>query len=299
MTDETKRKHIWAKTFTSIIGIMLVATLVFSSIVSALGEAFKNSPIYTYLSYGISSIALLCAIALVKFGFKAEMKSLFNRPEKKYIFALPLIAAGCFFAFSNLNVLFVKFLSLFGYVEPNSELPEFSPSTFAILFIVVCVLPAIMEEILFRGFIALDLSFLGVVRSALISALLFALYHLNPAKTLYQFVLGFIFSIVALKSRSIIPGMILHFLNNFVVLIICYAVPGWNGFTGVALIVSIIFGLLCLALGLYMVLKSSNESIDEYKDCKANNIGFVEGLLYLAPGLIVAVAVWITSLFVR
>ena len=163
-----------------------------------------------------------------------------------------------FFAFSSLNTLFIKLLSLFGYVEQASDLPEFSPLTFAVLFLVICVLPAVFEEILFRGLIALDLSFSGVIRSALLSAALFALYHFSPAKTLYQFVLGFVFALVALKSGSVIPGMILHFVNNLVVLILCFAAPEWNGFTGGALAVSIVCGLLCLAAGLYIIMKPNN-----------------------------------------
>ena len=247
MTETINKKHIWAKTFTSVVGAMLVAILVFSAIASSSGEAFKNSPVYTYLSYGISSVALFCALMAVKFGFKAEIKPLFRIPDKKYFLALPLIAAGCFFAFSSLNTLFIKLLSLLGYVEQASDLPEFSPLTFAVLFLVICVLPAVLEEILFRGLIALDLSFSGVIRSALLSAALFALYHFSPAKTLYQFVLGFVFALVALKSGSVIPGMVLHFINNLVVLILCFAAPEWNGFTGGALALSIICGLLCLA----------------------------------------------------
>ena len=298
MTDGTIKKHIWAKTFTSVIGAMLVASLVFSAIVAAAGEAFKSSPVYTYLSYGISSVALLVALAIVKFGFKAEIKPLFKVPQKKYFLALPLIAAGCFFAFSNLNVLFVKFLSLFGYAEETAVLPEFSPLTFTVLFFAICLLPAILEEILFRGLIAMNLSFIGVIRSALLSAALFAFYHFSPAKTLYQFVLGFIFALVALKSGSVIPGTILHFINNLVVLILCFAAPEWNGFTGGALVVSVVCGLILLAAGLYIIMKP-NRTDNTIEKQKTSDNRLIDGLLYLAPGLIVALAVWISNLLAK
>ena len=162
----------------------------------------------------------------------------------------------------------------------------------------ICVLPAVLEEILFRGLIALDLSFLGIVRSALLSAALFALYHFSPAKTLYQFVLGFVFALVALKSGSVIPGMILHFVNNLVVLILCFAAPEWNGFTGGALAVSIVCGLLCLAAGLYIIMKPSKTDKGIEKQ-KTNDNRLIDGLLYLAPGVIVALSLWISNFFVK
>lgn len=298
MTEKINKKHIWAKTFTSVVGAMLVAMLVFSAIASSSGEAFKQSPVYTYLSYGISSVALFCALMILKFGFKAEIRPLFKIPDKKYFLALPLIAAGCFFAFSSLNALFIKLLSIFGYVEQASDLPEFSPLTFVVLFFVICLLPAVFEEVLFRGLIALDLSFSGIVRSALISAALFALYHFSPAKTLYQFVLGFVFALVALKSGSVIPGMILHFVNNLVVLILCFAAPEWNGFTGGALAVSVVCGLILLAAGLYIIMKPCKTDRGVEKQ-KTNDNRLIDGLLYLAPGVIVALSLWISNFFVK
>ena len=87
MTETINKKHIWAKTFTSVVGAMLVAMLVFSAIASSSGEAFKQSPVYTYLSYGISSVALFCALMILKFGFKAEIRPLFKIPDKKYFLA--------------------------------------------------------------------------------------------------------------------------------------------------------------------------------------------------------------------
>ncbi len=87
----------------------------------------------------------------------------------------------------------------------------------------------ITEEILFRGLIlgALEITY-GPVRAVAISSLFFCLWHLKNVFWLTDYRLihqmlytGLIFGPVtaalALKTRTIWPGVILHYLNNVLV----------------------------------------------------------------------------------
>jgi hypothetical protein len=87
----------------------------------------------------------------------------------------------------------------------------------------------ITEEILFRGFIlgALEIAY-GPVRAVVISSLFFGLWHLKNVFWLTDYQLihqmlytGLVFGPVtaslALKTRTIWPGVILHYLNNILV----------------------------------------------------------------------------------
>jgi hypothetical protein len=87
----------------------------------------------------------------------------------------------------------------------------------------------ITEDILFRGFIlgALEIAY-GPVRAVVVSSLLFGLWHLKNVFWLTDYQLihqmlytGLIFGPVtgalALKTRTIWPGVILHYLNNILV----------------------------------------------------------------------------------
>jgi membrane protease YdiL (CAAX protease family) len=87
----------------------------------------------------------------------------------------------------------------------------------------------ITEEILFRGLIlgALEISY-GPVRAVVISSLFFGLWHLKNVfwLTHYQLlhqmlytglIFGPITAVLALKTRTIWPGVILHYLNNLAV----------------------------------------------------------------------------------
>jgi membrane protease YdiL (CAAX protease family) len=79
--------------------------------------------------------------------------------------------------------------------------------------ILYCVFPAVFEELTFRGIL------LGAYKDSpttgvFLSAAMFALMHMNIDQTFYTFFLGIVLAVLTLKSRSIIPAMILHFLNN-------------------------------------------------------------------------------------
>jgi hypothetical protein len=77
------------------------------------------------------------------------------------------------------------------------------------------LVPAIFEEVMFRGYIqrALEKSW-GIWAAIIVSAFMFGAYHLQPANLLPLSFLGFIFAYVTYISNSLIPAMILHFINN-------------------------------------------------------------------------------------
>jgi sodium transport system permease protein len=77
------------------------------------------------------------------------------------------------------------------------------------------LLPAVCEELAFRGFI------LGGLRrrfpawtAIFISSFLFALYHLNVFQALPTFILGVVLGMLAVRCGSILPGMLFHLLYN-------------------------------------------------------------------------------------
>jgi len=88
----------------------------------------------------------------------------------------------------------------------------------AILIVfIVSVVPAVCEEIFFRGFVlkSFEYKYTPFV-SALITALFFGLYHFNPYGLVALIVLGVYLGFATYKSDSIFIAMVLHFLNNFV-----------------------------------------------------------------------------------
>ncbi|MFA7418421.1 MAG: CPBP family intramembrane glutamic endopeptidase [Melioribacteraceae bacterium] len=85
---------------------------------------------------------------------------------------------------------------------------------------VVAIIPALCEEILFRGLVqkSFEQKFKPYF-SIFITSLFFGLYHFNPYGLVALVALGFYFGFAAYKSDSIFIPMILHFINNFLAVI--------------------------------------------------------------------------------
>jgi membrane protease YdiL (CAAX protease family) len=93
----------------------------------------------------------------------------------------------------------------------------------AVTLFLMAVTPAICEEALFRGAILRGFAArFSPTASAVLTGLLFGLYHVDVARLLPTAVLGIILSLVALRSRSIVPAMAIHLLNNASLILITH-----------------------------------------------------------------------------
>ena len=94
-----------------------------------------------------------------------------------------------------------------------------------LVILVVAAVPAVCEEVMFRGFIqkSFELKF-KPFWAILITSVFFGLYHFNPYGLIALIALGFYFGFAAYKSESIFTSMSLHFLNNFAAIIMFFIV---------------------------------------------------------------------------
>jgi membrane protease YdiL (CAAX protease family) len=77
------------------------------------------------------------------------------------------------------------------------------------------VVPAICEEIMYRGYVqrAFEKSW-GIMAAILISGAIFGAYHLQISNFLPLATLGVFLAYVTYISDSLIPAMVAHFVNN-------------------------------------------------------------------------------------
>jgi membrane protease YdiL (CAAX protease family) len=89
------------------------------------------------------------------------------------------------------------------------------------VILTICVQPAIIEELAFRGVILGSLRRVLRTRDAVIvSALMFAILHLGILNFPYLVLMGLLLGYVRIRSGSLYPCMLMHFLHNlFVVLL--------------------------------------------------------------------------------
>lgn len=81
------------------------------------------------------------------------------------------------------------------------------------MFIFVCLLAPIWEEILFRGYVMRTLEPYGKKFAILASAFLFGVYHGNPVQSPYAFAVGLVLGYVAME-HNMVWAMVLHMINN-------------------------------------------------------------------------------------
>jgi sodium transport system permease protein len=81
--------------------------------------------------------------------------------------------------------------------------------------LLVALTPAICEEVLFRGVILRGLATRVAPSAAIvITGVLFGIFHLDVWRLLPTTLLGILLSWLAYESRSLVPSMVAHFLNN-------------------------------------------------------------------------------------
>ncbi|MBP3619661.1 MAG: CPBP family intramembrane metalloprotease [Clostridia bacterium] len=108
---------------------------------------------------------------------------------------------------------------LFEVLGINSSGVGFNPTSWGSYIgcmVMLGVVPAICEELLFRGIIFQGLKEKYSKWTAiLISALLFALVHQNIEQFIYPFILGVVFAVLLERTNNLIYPILMHMFNNF------------------------------------------------------------------------------------
>lgn len=96
----------------------------------------------------------------------------------------------------------------------NTMMIEMMENPFWVNLFFVAVLPAFVEEFIFRGIFFHSYREAGVLKAAIISGVLFGLVHLNLNQFSYAFVMGVIFALLIEATGSIFAPIIFHFIIN-------------------------------------------------------------------------------------
>ncbi len=89
--------------------------------------------------------------------------------------------------------------------------------------VVVALMPAICEEMFFRGFVFTSFKGKKSYKAAIIfSGILFGFMHMDFLRIIPTSILGIIFAYTVYKSGSIFVAMLLHFINNSVAVLVSH-----------------------------------------------------------------------------
>jgi len=189
------------------VAVSLGLGLMFGTLLPAIG--IRNQSIINFIMYNVSlPLVIWIAWRLKPSPGPGERFLYFNRIR------------------SSLYIIFLFLaLSLNVILDPLTTaipMPEYIEKLFAMLtrrdiwtFLTVGITGPILEEVLFRGII-LD-GFLNRYKpgkAIFWSALLFGLFHMNPWQFIPAFLIGFLLGYIYMKTRSLIPVITIHIINN-------------------------------------------------------------------------------------
>lgn len=167
-------------------------------------------------------------------NYKVASKINFNIGWKNALLCVLIAVIGVF----GINPLISSidgFLVDIGYNLAGSlPLPMDNFGWLILNIILLAGVPAILEELIFRGVILNGYKKLGAVPAMVITSLLFALIHGSVQQFVFPFLFGLILSFAALKTGTVLAPIIIHFVNNALVVILNYvnfsfeiAIPTW------------------------------------------------------------------------
>ena len=256
-------------------------------------EGYENSEWYLYCSYLLTPLTFFAVAWLVlRWSGKSVGEEIRAQACPARYFLLAILLQCGLLCLSQLNGLFLEWLGKFGYEDTPIVLPSLDGVGFVGVLITVAVLPAVFEEIIFRGLLLKGMKSFGVAGAVFLNGALFALYHQNPAQTLYQFCCGAAFAWVAIRAGSILPTVVSHFLNNALIIVLMK----FNAaeIQGVALVVVMVVSILCFIASLvWLFFFERGENAPTKEVDKAERKPF---LLYASVGIATYALTWISVL---
>ena len=264
--------------------LLAVVLLVVGGAFGLFQEGYEEKEWFLYCNFLLPQIAYAIVVFLFFAVGKNSVSKTIGKASWKY-FLLALILQFGLFSLGELNGWFLTFLENFGYENKPLQIPSLDGAGLYLTIFTIALLPAIFEETLFRGIIMEGVKPFGTVGAVLLCGGLFSLFHQNPAQTIYQFCCGVAYALVALRSGSVLPTMLAHFLNNAVIILLTkFSVaisPIIIAFSGVCLLVTIT----------YLIFFDKKEIV---KGEKARGLSF---LLCASVGILICVISWCLNLF--
>ena len=202
-------------------GLFFVAGFAFA-LLQILTDLIPNTVTATVV-YELCYAAIYAAIFVLPVLF-FKLFSLNKRTERMYLeYKLPretvlyvFAAVALVSAAAAVNSFMVN---IFNYGTFSDEvLWGQTPTTnyeLVLMVITTAVVPAFVEEFLFRGLVLTNLLPYGRTTAVLASALLFGLMHQNAGQLFYATAAGLVLGFIYVKTRSVWVCVLIHFVNNF------------------------------------------------------------------------------------
>ncbi len=224
---------LYAITTYGLFALMLIISVI-SAMLALAGNLRFLSP-YT-ASYNIVMVVaeavptvLPGAIMLLTRSGRPMLKTMRLGIRPSVLLAIPTAAVGYIFILGITSIWTGLLTSMGLGMEPSASVPQ-GGVQLASSLAVIALCPALCEEFLFRGLMlpAYERYFKSPVAAVALTGLVFGLMHGQVTGAPGHILLGLLFGAVVVLSDSIWAGVIFHFVNNAVAMLLAYAATGFQ-----------------------------------------------------------------------
>lgn len=293
-----------------LLGILLaqfVFPLLFSPMLARASLMMEQQHFLGFLAYMLVYDVLYCLMLLLPtllltLGFRQQIRPFAGR-ERVGGSAFWLTAAGglalCVLANYIVSIV-MNFLTAFG-IQPTTggETEVFPGGGYLIINLISsALLPAFVEELVFRGYLMGALRPFGDRRAIVMSALLFGLLHGNMTQVPFAFLLGLVFGYLMAKTNNLLIPIAIHFLNNAMAVLLEQAGLYLNE-DMLGLIQMTVFALIALIGGVSLLVLSGNDHrltrpiADTASPLDATH---QTGILYSSPTIVLSIVLMILTI---
>jgi len=221
--DSKRFPALWQATLATALMLPVgVAATLFAVYATKSGTVFNSEFGYDMFLALISQMIMVLAIPLFFLLVTKKDVTATLRMEKSIDFVqvlLILVACiGLFYPAQIINAFFVEGV-LENIIGPQSDASSMAEAATLpqLLFsiVITCGLPAICEEVFFRGMVMRAYERKGARTAVLMSSTVFAVMHGNLTQLVYAFVLGIFLALITITADSLYASLTAHFTLNF------------------------------------------------------------------------------------
>lgn len=270
-----KRSNIKKGSLPSVQESLLIMVIALLLMVYVGGVVSTSASIQISLIVQQAFIGLLPILAAIY--IKADMKKTFSLklPKVKDLFGAIILGVGgiC------LNLLVSSLLSVAFPSNAEGMNEQYMQILDGVSFVqgllLMALLPAVCEEIMFRGYMFTAFkNRMSLTKAVIIVSLLFGVSHMSMIKILPTAILGATLAVMIHKSESIVTSSLIHFTNNaFAVVTLFYGTEltflNDESMTVPVLVTMGVVALICIPLGLLILRGKIVVSADTEKNTEA------------------------------
>ena len=180
--------------------------------------SFMNDTTFIMLESGFVSIVSFFGVALL-YSLFSKMDLGKTYPTQKLGFKLTFLLStfGLSIAMiaNYVSNMTIGVFDLFG-IDANVDIDYKCDNLLEVIlfYASVALLPALVEEFAFRGVILSIMRKHSDSLAVIVSGVMFGLMHGNFTQIPFALVVGLILAYITVKTNTLIPAMVIHFLNN-------------------------------------------------------------------------------------